>query len=279
TLKQVTCKYEVTWPIERVRMKRIHRLVVALLGSAVLLLSLGLTLDAPDAPAQPADPGRPELAYLKQVNAWRPPADPQLLFLLMAQYANAGRHAEGAEYIDTLRRRFDAQLNDKQRALYLTAIASLRAGAAQQVFVLKRLGWVHDTVAMLDEAQRLSHGELFITHWMSGVVRAQLPGFFGERDAAQNELRWCVQHADKAPHPGWLREVYFRLAALQRAGGDLAQAQRNQALSGYTALDKPVLFTTPFSGDATRGHSFSARTIREVVPGSVYVASGFEFTE
>lgn len=46
------------------------------------------------------DAQRPELAYLKQVNQWRPPSDPQLLFLLMAQFANAGRHAEGIDYFN-----------------------------------------------------------------------------------------------------------------------------------------------------------------------------------
>ena len=59
---------------------------------------------------------RPELAYLKLVNAWRPPSDPQLVFLLMGQFANANRHAEGAAFFDGLRRRFDPQLNDPQRA-------------------------------------------------------------------------------------------------------------------------------------------------------------------
>ena len=50
-------------------------------------------------------PERPEPAYLKQVNKWRPPSDPQLLFLLMAQFANAGRHAEGIDYFnDALKR-------------------------------------------------------------------------------------------------------------------------------------------------------------------------------
>ena len=54
---------------------------------------------------------RPELAYLKLVNQWRPPEDPQLVLLLMGQFANAGRHAEGAAYLDELRRRFDARLD------------------------------------------------------------------------------------------------------------------------------------------------------------------------
>ncbi len=39
---------------------------------------------------------RPELEYLKVVNRAGPPRDPQLLFLLMGQFANAHRQREGA---------------------------------------------------------------------------------------------------------------------------------------------------------------------------------------
>jgi len=262
-------------------MNRNPRSVATLVG--VLLVSLlfmgGATGVPSPSPADPQATDRPELAYLKQVNAWHPPSDPQLLFLLMQQYANSGRHLEGASYIDELRRRFDGQLDDTQRALYLTAIASLRAGGASQVIVFKRIGWMRDTLAMLDEAQRLTHGEAFITHWMSGIVRSEMPGFFGERATAEAELRWCLQHADKLPHPGWLREVHFHLARLLRDQGDAAQSQRELAASGFTSYDKPVLFTTPFVEDRNAGHAFSARSVRELVPGSVYGVSGYEFTE
>jgi len=262
-------------------MNRNPRSVATLVGVLLVsLLFMGGTTGVPSpSPSDPQATDRPELAYLKQVNAWHPPSDPQLLFLLMQQYANSGRHLEGASYIDELRRRFDGQLDDTQRALYLTAIASLRAGGASQVIVFKRIGWMRDTLAMLDEAQRLTHGEAFITHWMSGIVRSEMPGFFGERATAEAELRWCLQHADKLPHPGWLREVHFHLARLLRDQGDAAQSQRELAASGFTSYDKPVLFTTPFVEDRNAGHAFSARSVRELVPGSVYGVSGYEFTE
>lgn len=98
-------------------------------------------------------------------------------------------------------------LNDGQRAVYLAAIAVLRAGHTNKLSLLRRYRWVRDTVRMLDDAMRLTRGEAFVMRWMSGVVRAQLPGFFGERDAALTDLRWCLSHADKAPHANWLREV------------------------------------------------------------------------
>src|SRR4051812_33126600 len=40
--------------------------------------------------------GRPDLEYLKKVNQVGPPHDPQLLFLLMGEYANANMQVEGA---------------------------------------------------------------------------------------------------------------------------------------------------------------------------------------
>src|SRR5215813_6597691 len=61
----------------------------------------------------------PELAYLKQVNHWRPPSDPQLLFLLMSQFASAGRHVEGIAYFEEVLKRFRPELTDNQKAQYL----------------------------------------------------------------------------------------------------------------------------------------------------------------
>lgn len=250
-------------------MNRIVRFLV------VIALCAGLPAQA----AASRDAQRPELAYLKQVNQWRPPSDPQLIFLLMAQFANAGRHTDGIDYFNGVLKRFEAELDDTYKALYLTAIASLRAGHADHVFLLSRIGWVRDTVKLLDEAKRLSGGEVFVTRWMSGLVRAQLPGFFGERGNAMEDLVWCTAHADKAPHPGWLREAYFHLAALHRQRGEDVAARRYQALSGFDSENKLATFTTPFSEDAIGGHTFSSRSIREVVPDTVYVVSGFEFTE
>lgn len=246
-------------------------------AGALLMVPLGTGIVGA-APA-PVATDRPELAYLEQVNRWHPPTDPQLVFLLMGQFANANRHAEGSAFFDDLRRRFDPQLNDVQRAIYLTASAVLRAGHAKDVGLLERYGFVRDTVRMLDQAKQLTHGEAFVMRFMSGVVRTQLPGFFGEGDAALADLTWCLSHADRAPHANWLREVHFHLAALHRQRGDLALAQREQARSGYAETVKPVLFTTQFSSDAVSGHQFSPRAIREVVPGTVYALSGFEFSE
>jgi glyoxylase-like metal-dependent hydrolase (beta-lactamase superfamily II) len=255
-------------------------LVLALLGCLVSPLMFVGT--APPVRAQSraqAEGSSPELAYLKQVNQWRPPSDPQLLFILMGQFSNAGRHVEGIAYFEELLKRFGPELTDAQTAQYLVAIASLRAGHASEIFLPKRIGWVRDTVALLDTAKRLTNDRMFVARWMSGIVRSQTPGFFGERDAALSDLLWCVEHADAAPHRDWLREVYAQLAVVYRQRGEAAQAERYQALSGFAAGNHTVTFTTPFAEDPAAGHTFSPRTIREVIPGKVYVLSGFEFSE
>jgi glyoxylase-like metal-dependent hydrolase (beta-lactamase superfamily II) len=252
------------------------RWLFGLLLVGVLLASLAAGSDGRSAP--PAW-HRPELEYLKAVNRAGPPRDPQLLFLLMGQYANAHLHRDGIEFFSTLVQAFEPRLSDRQKALYLGAIGLLRAGHATDMPLLKRSGWVRDTIAILEEAKRLSGGQVFVVRWMSGVVSAQLPSRFHQREAAFADLSWCVEHADQAPHAGWLREVYYQLANLHRLDGDTAMAQDYLRLSGYPDFEKPITLTTPFAEDLATGHTFSPKRITEIVSGRVYALSGYEFTE
>jgi hypothetical protein len=138
---------------------------------------------------------------------------------------------------------------------------------------------VKDTIAILEQAKRQSGGQIFVVNWIAGIVHAQLPGFFRQRRVAQEELTWCLVHADNAPHVAWLREVYHHLALLAAANGDETKAKEYLQRSGYTSLQQPITLITPFSEDAMSGHTFSPRRIAEIVPHRVYALSGFEFTE
>ena len=222
---------------------------------------------------------RPELEYLKAVNGAAPPQDPQLLFLLMGAYANANQQAEGAEFLTARLNEFGPRLTDAQKSLYLSAIGLLRAQHASTISLLDRIGYVKDTIAMLDQAKRLSGGQIYVVNWISGVVRSQIPNFFHQRRAAQDDLTWCAANIAKAPDIGWLREVDFRLASLALTDGDQVKGQDYLRQSGYKSFDKPVVLTTPFSEDPLSGHAFASRRIAEIVPGRVYALSGFEFTE
>src|SRR5499426_72965 len=240
---------------------------------------LGPLASAEDSGSSSATWHRPELEYLKAVNRAGPPRDPQLLFLLMGQYANANLHGEGVEFLSARLKEFESQLSDHQKALYLVAIGLLRAGHANEVPLLRRMGWIKETIATFEEAKRLSNGQVFVVRWASGVVYAQLPGFFNQRDAARADLTWCVENVDKAPHVGWLREVYYQLGTLDREAGRDREAQEYLRLSGYAAFGKAITLTTPFAEDVSTGHTFSPKRIAEIVPGKVYALSGFEFTE
>src|SRR5712691_11866859 len=222
---------------------------------------------------------RPELEYLKAVNSVAPPRDPQLLFLLMAQYSNANLQDEGAEFFSARLKEFGPRLTDAQKALYLSAIGLLRAQHASSVSLLHRVGYVKETIATLEQAKQLSGGQLFVVNWIAGIVHAQLPSLFHQKKAAQDELAWCVANADKAPQAGWLREVYYYLGKLALVDGEQGKAQDYLRQSGYRDFDRPITLITPFSEEVVSGHAFSPRRIAEIVPGHVFALSGFEFTE
>src|SRR5215831_8035040 len=241
-------------------------------------LALVLPCSAGETRPPPAS-SSPDLEYYKIVNQNGPPPDPQLLFLLMAQYISANRQAEGAEFFLGRLKEFEPRLTDVQKALYLSATGLLRAQHASAVPLLRRVHWVNDTIVTLDRAKQLSAGNVFVVNWIAGTVRAQFPNRFHQRKAAEEELQWCVENAEKAPHPAWLREVYYQLAKLAAGDGDKPKSQQYLQRSGYTDLNKPIVLMTPFSEDTTSGHAFCPRQISEVVPGRVYALSGFEFTE
>src|SRR5215471_15724172 len=219
------------------------------------------------------------LEYLKSVNSVAPPKDPELLFILMTEFANSNLQGEGAEFFSARLKEFDSQLTPVQKSLYLGIIGLLRAQHASAMPLLKRSGYVKDTIATLDQAKQLSGGQVFVVNWIAGVVHTELPGMFGQRQAAQQELTWCVEHADKAPHPAWLREVYYHLGKVALNDGDKGKAQEYLRRSGYSDFDHPITLATPFSEDRASGHAFAPRRINEIVPGRVYALSGYEFTE
>jgi Metallo-beta-lactamase superfamily len=221
----------------------------------------------------------PDLDYLKAVNSVAPLQDPELMFILMSEFANSNLHDEGADFFSARLKEFESQLTPVQKSLYLGIIGLLRAQHASSVPLLKRYGYVTNTIATLDQAKQLSGGEVFVVNWIAGVVHTNLPGYFHQRKAAQAELTWCLEHADKAPHPAWLREVYYHLGKLALNDGDTAKAQQYLRRSGYSDFDNPITLATPFSEDEASGHTFAPRRITEVLPGRVYALSGFEFTE
>jgi glyoxylase-like metal-dependent hydrolase (beta-lactamase superfamily II) len=220
------------------------------------------------------------LEYLKVVNRLSPTTDPELVMLLMTQFMSTNDLPGGIAYYEDLLRRYEHDATPVQRALYMSALGLLRAQNAEHVFLTSRFGWVQETIRTLDEAVRLSGGQVFVVRWARGTVYAQLPSLFGKHEAAFEDLEWCETHEAAAPHLGWMREVYFQLARLKNdAGHDATASALYLSRSGYSSLNKSELLTTPFSSDEQTGHTFAPRTITEVVPGRIFALSGFEFTE
>ena len=221
----------------------------------------------------------PDLEYLKAVNRVGPPEDPQLLFILMTEFASSNLQNEGAEFFTARLREFEPRLTPVQKSLYLGIIGLLRAQYASSVPLLRRYGYVKDTISTLEQAKQLSGGQVFVVNWIAGVVHTELPSYFHQRTVARQELDWCLEHPDKAPHPAWLREVYFHLGKLALNDGNTAKAEDYLRRSGYSDFDHPITLATPFSEDKASGHAFAPRRITEIVPGRVYALSGYEFTE
>ncbi len=220
-----------------------------------------------------------ELEYLKAVNSAGPAGDPQIIFLLMAQYLNANQTEAGIEFFTFFLEKYEAELPPWQRSLYLSALALLRASRANQVALFERIKWVDETIELLETAKKLSDNEIFVVRWIAGSVYARLPERFNKKDAAREELKWCMENISKAPDPGWLREVYFNLALLHHQDKDDNQARQYLRLSGYDSFDKKITLVTPYSVNAKKGLTFYRRRLEEIIPGKIFALSGFEFTE
>src|SRR5215469_3236861 len=100
--------------------------VVLVTTMVLCVFSLAAMLGGADSTKSVSSSNRPNLNYLRAVNLAAPPQDPQLLFLLMGEYANANRQAEGAEFFSARLKEFEPRLTDVQKALYLSAIGLLR---------------------------------------------------------------------------------------------------------------------------------------------------------
>src|SRR5881296_20085 len=182
---------------ERIALMRklVSLLAVVALGVGFLALAGTNRTVGGGANGNQSGSSRPELEYLKAVNSAAPPQDPQLLFLLMGAYANANQQAEGAEFLTARLNEFGPRLTDAQKSLYLSAIGLLRAQHASSVSLLHRVGYVKETIAILEQAKQLSGGKIFVVNWIAGIVHAQLPSLFHQKKAAQDELAWCVANA------------------------------------------------------------------------------------
>ena len=245
--------------------------------SVLPLLFAGILVGCGSYDPGPSTTFNAELEYLKVVNEHGPAADARVIFLLMGQYLSANRTAEGIAFYESMLDEFGGDLEPPQRALYQSAMALLRASHAGKIPFTKRIGWVNDTIDILENARELSGDGIFVVHWIQGMAYTRFPRLFGMKETAATDLQWCVDHAEDAPGPGWMRDVYFNQGML--ADKNSGEAGRLLKLSGYESFDKEIVINADYSISAETGFNFAQRQLKEVVPGKVFVLSGFEFTE
>ena len=84
----------------------------------------------------------PQLEYLKAVNSVAPPKDPELMFILMGEFASSNLQDEGADFFSARLKEVEPQLTPVQKSLYLGIIGLLRAQQAAR-WILRKMGDDH----------------------------------------------------------------------------------------------------------------------------------------
>jgi glyoxylase-like metal-dependent hydrolase (beta-lactamase superfamily II) len=250
------------------------------LVTLLLLLAIGLLVGGCGAAS--GDSSRTyhsELEYFKAVTEAGPVGDHQIIALLLIQYVNANQLKDGIGFFESLLAGPASQRSSQERALYLASLGALRASYADRVFLLRRSGWVNQTIDLMEEAKQMSNNQNFLVRWLTGTVYAQLPERFGKTNAARDDLLWCVDNIAQAPHLGWLREVYYYLGLLAHRNKNENEARSYLKLSGYADFDKTIILTTPYAISAEEGLAFHPKRLREIIPGRIFNLSGFEMTE
>jgi glyoxylase-like metal-dependent hydrolase (beta-lactamase superfamily II) len=208
------------------------------------------------------------LEALKEAVRWPRPST-ETVVSLTTQFIATHRDREAYHYFHE---RSEAAPTDP---LFQALEGLFQARMADEVFLLRRVGWVKDAIAKLDRAADTGHP---IARYFRGVVLAEVPARFGRAESAVADLEWVLQNRDSFP-PGLLRSVYRGLAQAHTTLGQGSEASAALARSGYPSLD-PALpqFTTDFSVGARDGFRFRPPRLLEVAPG-VQVAQGYDFAD
>lgn len=220
-----------------------------------------------------------QLEYLKSIHSSGPVSEPQLIFALALQYLNTNQFEDGIGFFGAFLKDNDPLLSPNQKAFYLSALGLLRGSFADHVPLLRRIDWVNETIDIMETARELTDNKEFLVRWSTGIFYSQIPEFFKKNDTALEDLTWCIENISSAPHRGWLREVYFHLGLIFHKANDEEQAQEFLKLSGYDSFDKQIILTTPYATNAAKGSTFHPKRLKEIIPGKIFVLSGFEFAE
>src|SRR5512133_3385123 len=166
-------------------------------------------------PPRPAFTQQRPLSSLLRATAY-PNADTLVVLVTMQQLLASHREWEGYQYFGRL-----AEEQPNRRALFRSLQASMQARVANDVPLLRRVGWVEDAIRKLDEGAAV---EPALGRLARGLVFADLPPRFGKAHQAIEDLEWCLVHQVELPL-GLNRGIYRGMAAAYRTLGDPRRSQ------------------------------------------------------
>ncbi|MFY0679618.1 MAG: MBL fold metallo-hydrolase [Thalassovita sp.] len=218
--------------------------------------------------------------YFETTLSYGQNTDPQNLFLLVNGYLGSNQQEYGIEFLEKMLDTYGEQMSPEVRAHHMAAYAIMRATYADDVPLMRRIGWVNDTFDILEEAKALTKGEDVLVRWASGIIYTQVPGFFFKFDEAMEDLNWLVANPEKEPLPGFYREVFRHLSVLHDRDGNASEAARFAKMSGYGDNPPEAMFMNWFSVEEQQGTQMGAyRELNEVIPGKVFSLFGFGFSD
>lgn len=237
----------------------------------------------------------PELGYLNALLRAGPATTSNILLVMAMLYSNLNKQAEGIQRFEQYLNAYGAQLLPRERSVYLSCLALLRAGRAQQL-PLWQLPDLIDLIerlrAEMTEAKELTknepdftaNNEKLIARWVSGLLQAQLPWPFGNREVAFEDLSWCektiTENMERESNAfQFLREAYYSLALLYKNSGQNDQAQKYLELSRYENFDRKKILIATFYSATPNGFRVSIKHITESIPRIVFTVSGFDMSE
>lgn len=248
--------------------------------SAMLLFCLFITACGEPGPltkTAPAVAFNAELAYLQELNSAAPVENPQVAVLLMMEYQISGRQAEGSAFFEQLLHLHAGSMSPSQELVYLSSLGILRAEAAEDVPLIGRIGWVNDTIEILERARAIGDNKVFFSRFAAALVYSRLPSMFGKEDQAFEDFAWLVENRAKAFQPGQMRLIYQSYARSLRKVGRDDEARALLADAGLVARESDLV--TNFAVNPQRGATFRPRRFVEIAPGQIYLISGLNFTE
>jgi len=218
-----------------------------------------------------AEPKTP-LLQNRDLDAYRtmaavPNSETLVVLIATQQFLAAHREWDGYAYFGKL-----AAEQPQRRALFRSLQGLMQARVANDVSMFKRVAWVEDAIAKLDEG---ATADPILGRFARGVVFADLPPRFEKAQQAIADLTVALEHADELPTP-LRRGIYRGLASAYRTVSDDARSREMLRMSGFESLDDTLHVLGDSSVGPVDGFRFTPpRFVKETE--GVYVAEGYDF--